>query len=297
MNISWLDPKNLLLTLADHDLNHRTKIANKLLIALIFLMVCVILGSLSYHFLTQVKLFQNKIEALRSIDIPPNKSQFFKRVNLKQIEQKKLFGTLAPQTRQKVEPSVVVEKPKYTLVATFVNPKSKYAIIENGATKVQDAFEEGETVFDQATLQKISAGRAVIRWKDGTEDTLVLDEAATDDDRANAEPVGTVKRIALSRTTLDELMSDISVLATQARAIPFFQDGKPVGLRLFGLTPGGIYQFLGLENGDIIKSVEGTSVMNPGDLSNLVKQLKEKSRITVVIERNRENVELVYDIS
>ncbi len=226
------------------------------------------------------------------------KSSFFKQVNLKQIEQQKIFGSLSAVTKSKVAGPEVIQKPKFNLVATFKGGKNSYAIIEDGGSRIQDVFEENESVFDKAKLIRVNSGSVVIRYLDGSEETLYIDDTNFSSAQGSTtKGVETVQRIAVSRVTIQELTSDLASLASQARIIPFFQDGKPVGLRIFGISSGSIFQILGLENGDIVKSVEGYSLLNPEDVSNLVQQLREKSRISVIVERNRQNVEIIYDIS
>ncbi|MCS6961746.1 MAG: hypothetical protein NZT61_04500 [Deltaproteobacteria bacterium] len=292
-------PKELFLLLSDEKLNNLSKKIFK--VATISAAFVLVFGIFFVIFSAyrELKSFNEKISLLKKTEPKVQKINYFKRVNLKQIEQQKLFGNLVPSTSLRIEAPKAVEKPKYSLIATFIQRQKKFAILENGGTRVQDAFEEGEKVFDQATLVKVMAGKVVLKWSDGTEETLVLDESykGAQEGSVSVAGVETTKRISLSRTTLNEFLDDVSVFATQARVVPFFQDGRPVGLRLFGITPGGVYQFLGFENGDIVKSVEGSSILNLADFTNLVRQLKEKSRISVLIERNRSNVEIIYDIS
>ncbi|MCX7952151.1 MAG: hypothetical protein N2654_00750 [Deltaproteobacteria bacterium] len=292
-------PKELFLLLSDEKLNNLSKKIFK--VATISAGFVLVFGIFFVIFSAyrELKSFNEKISLLKKTEPKVQKINYFKRVNLKQIEQQKLFGNLVPSTSLRIEAPKAVEKPKYSLIATFIQRQKKFAILENGGTRVQDAFEEGEKVFDQATLVKVMAGKVVLKWSDGTEETLVLDESykGAQEGSVSVAGVETTKRISLSRTTLNEFLDDVSVFATQARVVPFFQDGRPVGLRLFGITPGGVYQFLGFENGDIVKSVEGSSILNLADFTNLVRQLKEKSRISVLIERNRSNVEIIYDIS
>lgn len=298
MKIKLPNHRSLFLWLGDRNLARIASNSSKILF--IATLLVILIGILMTAFSAYKLILEMRVRSglLEQPEIKPAKSAFFRRVNIRQIEQQKLFGALAP-AKTKIEAPVAVEKPKLNLIATFVNARHKYAILESGSSQVQEAFEEGEKVFNVATLLAIERGRVKLKWPDGSEDVLEIEENFVSGATVptSSERAGSVRRISLSRMTLNEFLDDVTVFATQARVIPFFQDGKPVGLRIFGISTGGVYEFLGFENGDIVKSIDNTPVVNVTDFTNLVKQLKEKSRIVILIERNRENVELVYDIN
>ena len=86
------------------------------------------------------------------------------------------------------------------------------------------------------------------------------------------------------------------MLLTQARAVPYFKDGRSIGLRLFAIKTGSLYEKLGLKNGDILKSINGNSL---GDLSQAMKlfeQLKQERSISVMLERDKQDKEFRYQI-
>lgn len=297
MKVKIPDYREIFLLLGNRKLVSYSQVVSKTLFYAAILSLLIGLATIVYFGYSLASQIKIRSSLLEKPEVKPVKTGFFRRVNLKQVEQVKLFGALAP-AKTKIEAPVAVEKPKLNLIATFVDPKHRYAILESGASQLQEAFEEGEKVFNVATLASIKRGKVELRWPDGSVDVLEIDESTSEAGAVSTgERAGSVRRISLSRVTLNEFLDDITVFATQARVIPFFQDGKPVGLRIFGIATGGVYEFLGFENGDIVKSIDNISVNNVSDFTNLVKQLREKSRISVLIERNRENVEIVYDIN
>ena len=47
------------------------------------------------------------------------------------------------------------------------------------------------------------------------------------------------------------------MLLTQARAVPYFKQGKSVGLRLFAIKAGSLFEKIGLKNGDKVVAMSG----------------------------------------
>ena len=69
-----------------------------------------------------------------------------------------------------------------------------------------------------------------------------------------------------------------------ARAVPYFRDGAPVGMRLFAIKPGSRWERFGLENGDIVLEVDGSKLTDV-TIGKLAEALTSARQIKV--ERNR----------
>jgi general secretion pathway protein C len=95
---------------------------------------------------------------------------------------------------------------------------------------------------------------------------------------------------------LDKGLENLPLLLTQARAVPYFKDGRSIGLRLFAIKTGSLYEKVGLKNGDILKTINGN---NLGDISQALKlfeQLKQERSISLVLEREKQDREFKYTI-
>lgn len=68
---------------------------------------------------------------------------------------------------------------------------------------------------------------------------------------------------------------------TQARAVPNFENGKPAGYKMIEVKPGGIYDKLGLKNGDVIQSVDGRKIDDPQKTFQLIGKLKQGAQLEV----------------
>jgi general secretion pathway protein C len=93
-------------------------------------------------------------------------------------------------------------------------------------------------------------------------------------------PVQGVRQLAdnqyeIERTTLDQTLSDLNKIATQARIVPSFQNGVANGFKLFSIQPGSLYASIGIENGDVIQRVNGYELNSPEKALELYQKLRE----------------------
>lgn len=212
-----------------------------------------------------------------------------------------LFGPLqaAQVQKQNEAPVKIVNKTPLGLIGVFISiGQEPTAIIEDQKKKVQDVFGLGEMVFGEAKLVSVKPDRVEIE-RQGQREVLTIDEGP--DKSASAEFKEGVAMISdteyqVQEGELDKALENLPLLLTQARAVPYFKDGKSVGLRLFAVKPGSLFERIGLRNGDILKSINGNPL---GDLSQAVKlfeTLKQDKSISINMERDRTDKEVHYQI-
>ncbi|MBX7145187.1 MAG: hypothetical protein K1X79_12100 [Oligoflexia bacterium] len=219
------------------------------------------------------------------------------------IARSNLFGPLGTQMQQKpAEPAKPVVKSAFTLIGTFiVTGDGGTAIIEDQKKKTQDVFSVGDMVFGEAKLVEIQSDRVILD-RSGNKEELVMEDLATD--KGSSGPVEFKEGIAfvsenevlVQEPELDKALENLPLLLTQARAVPYFKDGKSIGLRLFAVKQGSLFERLGLKNGDILKAINSNPL---GDLSQAIKlfeTLKQERSINVQLERERNDREVHYQI-
>ncbi|MBN8549639.1 MAG: type II secretion system protein GspC [Deltaproteobacteria bacterium] len=212
-----------------------------------------------------------------------------------------LFGPLQQAQTQKTADTPVkpVNKTPLALIGVFLTVgEEPSAIIEDQKKKVQDVFGLGEMVFGEAKLVSVKPDRVEIE-RLGQREVLALDD--TPERSSSAEFKEGVAMISdtefvVQEAELDKALENLPLLLTQARAVPYFKDGKSVGLRLFAVKPGSLFERIGLKNGDILKTINGNAM---GDLSQAVKlfeTLKQEKSIAINMERDRSDKEVHYQI-
>jgi general secretion pathway protein C len=205
------------------------------------------------------------------------------------------------------------------LVSTMVCPSDErwsMAVLRDLSTKEKDPamFAKGAAIFSTgATVWKVVEKRVYLKNAGHTE-YVELEGAApaaapgtsappppTNGNAGPGEFDGNVNcsgnNCTIDRVFVEKMLNNTAALATAARAVPAIKDGKPSGFRLYAIRPNSIFAKLGLQNGDTIKSINGTEMTSLEKGLELFTKLRSASHITVQAERARgESVTLDYTI-
>jgi general secretion pathway protein C len=109
-------------------------------------------------------------------------------------------------------------------------------------------------------------------------------------------PVGDNK-YELSRNVLDQQLSNLSAISTQARIVPSFENGVANGFKLFSIQPGSLYASMGIENGDVIQRINGYEINSPDRALELLTKLKETSHVVIEAKRGGQALRKEYNIT
>jgi type II secretion system protein C len=213
------------------------------------------------------------------------------------IAQREIFGTLG---RVVAPPPVATAPPttplSLTLIGTFVTGgENPYAIIEDKKKQTQDVFIINQSIFGQANLKKIFEDRVEIE-REGKIEILKLDDLGGGADSGDGVSKTGQDEFVVDEGELDKGLENLPLLLTQARAVPYFKEGRSIGLRLFAIKSGSLYEKIGLKNGDIIKSINGNSLGDISQALKLFEQLKQERSISLTLEREKQDREFRYQI-
>lgn len=216
------------------------------------------------------------------------------------ITSRNLFGSTAPAPV--ATPAVAnVAKPKLRLVGTNVlKGDGAFAIIEDQNKNEQDIFNVSEQVFVYGKLIEIGNEFVKLEYPDRV-DTLEIEDGKAAPTASvlgdePAPPSNDQTDFTVSEGELNEALSNLPLLLSQARAVPYFRNGQSIGMRLFAIRSGSLYEKLGLQNGDIITSVNETSLSDPTQALRIFEQLKNERNIGVKMERNGAQRDSRYSI-
>ena len=104
------------------------------------------------------------------------------------------------------------------------------------------------------------------------------------------------KRRVLDRREVSIAFSDLSKLLGQARANPYFLEGKVAGYQLTIFNPDSFFGRIGLVSGDILKRVNGVDVRDPGQVLSLFQQVQDERLVKVDVLRQGSPVTFSYEI-
>jgi general secretion pathway protein C len=100
----------------------------------------------------------------------------------------------------------------------------------------------------------------------------------------------------VQRGTVDSLLNNMSALSRAARIVPEIKDGHAAGFRLFSVRPDGPFAMIGLQNGDVISSINGLEMNSPDQALMVYTKLKSASHLSVGLERNGQKITKDYNI-
>src|SRR5581483_3762614 len=103
-------------------------------------------------------------------------------------------------------------------------------------------------------------------------------------------------RFLVDRRMVDSELNNPAPLFTQMRATPNVVNGQPNGFLLTEIQPNSVFQQIGLQDGDLLSSVNGQSVGDPIKAMGLLQSLQNSPAITLNVIRNGAPIQLYYNI-
>lgn len=228
------------------------------------------------------------------------------------------FGITLP----KEEPKVEVVEPAYdpnaepvkstlraTLVGTMVanRPEWSFATIRDDGASETGMYLPGDR-FLGAEILSVDRLRVVL-INNGRKEYLAVGDTAPP---APVMPTSVASAPAASsgegitqvdennyeipRDEIDKQLSNLNSIATQARIVPSFKNGVANGFKLFSIRPGSIYSKIGIQNGDVIRKINGYEINSPDKALEVYSKLKESSKIEIELERRGKPINKSYVI-
>lgn len=185
-------------------------------------------------------------------------------------------------------------------------------------------YVKGSKVVEDATVEEVQVDKVILVRADGSREELKIKEEAglaggggRKPQTAAAEGIrpprpelpdigDQIKQVSdnefvIQREAIEQTLSNLNSIVTQARVIPNFSTGeggeKVVdGFRIYRIQPRSIFQFLGLRNGDVIKSINGEKMDSVEKGIKLLQDLRNETRFSLNIERQRSPLEISYEV-
>lgn len=247
------------------------------------------------------------------------------------INQRDIFNSTKPEPERAAEPAKPTElKLKLWGVAMHDDGRPSYCIIEDLNTHKQDLYRVGDKVAGNVTVKSVAWDRIILD-RDGRDEILDLATPqggplpARPASVAGVAPAGAAAGTAagtsaagagrtadqggnphirhvsdnfynIDRSEVDSALDNMSQLFTQIRAVPHFEGGQSTGFRLFAIRQNSLFDNIGLRNGDIIQNINGTQINDPARALALIQELRQAQQLNVQILRNKETVNLQYNI-
>jgi general secretion pathway protein C len=229
--------------------------------------------------------------------------------------------TTEPVAETKFEPQRTT-LPLQLLAVNFVPPpwgfQHSSVVLRDTETKETGAFRAGEKVkgatltgIDETRLHLDNAGKPEYL------DLLDAETPAANSTTPSAPVVNTpptpggdalsqeldrgIKKTGehtyeIQRGTLESVLGNMSLLSRSARIVPEIRDGKAAGFRLYSVRPDGPFAKIGMQNGDVISSINGLEITSPEKALEVYAKLKSASHLSLGLERNGQRITKDYSI-
>jgi len=188
----------------------------------------------------------------------------------------------------------------YKLIGTVEGDRFAGAVLEDSTG--QTFYRVNEKLPDGAAIVKVMREKVTIRRPDGsTADLQVVDDTKIVAVPAPGQGGASVRKLSDGKFAVDQKevlasTENMSQILTQARALPYVEQGKTVGFRISEIVPGSIYEKIGLKNGDVIQQVNSQEVDDPAKFFQLYQGLRNERSITIDLLRGGQRQTLNYEI-
>lgn len=235
------------------------------------------------------------------------------------ISTRDVFNSAKPEPERPKEPPKPTEL-KLKLWGVVVHPMNRsFCVIEDLSTHKQELFRINDMVAGTARVKAVEWDRVILD-RDGRDEILELAQpgglpggsalaaarppagpAATASDAGAGGKNAHVQQLgdysyAIDKSEVDSALDNMNQLFTQIRAVPHFEGGSATGFRLFAIRQGSLFDQIGLKNGDILRSINGTAISDPSRAMAMLGELRNQRDLAVEIMRNKENQTLNYQI-
>lgn len=213
-------------------------------------------------------------------------------------------------SEQKEAPPVPSQLP-LNLIGTLVhtNPAKSIAAIEVKGKNQVVSYSPGKEIAGMASILQVERQKVIFRnlnsnrleyiemKKESSKVAFGAGKALGVTSGKEVQKVGD-NNFSIKRADLLKYTNDLSSILMQARAVPNREPGTGNinGFRILDMQPGSIYEQLGLQRMDVIKSVDGTPVDSPAKAMELYNTLKNSPKVTLQVERNGKSETMTYNI-
>ena len=210
------------------------------------------------------------------------------------IEKRNLFGETCRSEFRVVKSAPVSG---FRLRGTAVlNSGGGYAILEDTKGE-QKLCMLGDTVGD-GKLVRVEWERIVLRSSDGERTLAMVSPVSTETNTIQKKEITQIvkNKHVLPRSFVNGAIANANQILTQVRVKPYFVSGISEGYWVGNIQPGSIIEKMGLQNGDIVKSVNGETLDSPEKIFQVYQQVRETGTVSVDVERDGTIVTLTYEI-
>ncbi len=104
-----------------------------------------------------------------------------------------------------------------------------------------------------------------------------------------------IAKYEIQRDEILEALKDPKSALDQAKIFPYFKNYGIDGFKFYELNEGGIFDKLGFEKGDVLKSVNGIEIKRPSDAIKALESMRDSKSVAITVMRKGE--EKTYNVA
>jgi general secretion pathway protein C len=214
------------------------------------------------------------------------------------------FGVSAGSVKQGPSEREQAVMSDIKLVGTISgSSKDGYAVFV-GSDGKQAMFKTGEIVFGVGELKRVEKNSVFIHKggkliKISMTDLLTLSDMQAS--KGTTGIAGPVQSVGKGEYIIDQKAAMVTLenpaqIMTDAKLIPNIVKGKPDGFILQEIKNNGVYDNLGMKNGDVLLRINGSNISNPENALQTFMALKGMDKVQLDIIRDGNKMTLNYQI-
>ena len=164
------------------------------------------------------------------------------------------------------------------------NSSFGFIFIEERDTHKQKLYRMGDMI-GSSKLIKITRNTATLS-SDGRDITLKVKATLEGPLLPNSPGSTTPRSMTLSKKTVNENLSDLKSIMSQAVVRPFLNAGVQEGYIISNIAPNSLYEKMGMQNGDVVIDINNKHMQSAEDLLQMVNLMQSGSSITLNVKRN-----------
>jgi general secretion pathway protein C len=191
------------------------------------------------------------------------------------------------------------------LVGTVVGPKELSFGVFRDKSGMQEVFKIGEKVFGVGKLSRVEKEKVILRQGEREVEILLDDvkiKEITKPIAAGSPPLSTFAQkvgrgmYIVDQNKLQQAIANPGQMMTDARLRPNVANGKEEGFTLSEVKPGGIYNSLGLQDGDVLLRINEYDITNPERALQAFNALRGLDRVQIDLIRTGARMTMTYQI-
>jgi type II secretory pathway component PulC len=192
----------------------------------------------------------------------------------------------------KLGSSVVLQDSVKSVVSVQIRGNSKQLRLREG-DKIQQLAEIGRITGNRLIVKNISSGKCEYVEKKRTSSSrkklkiVSADEGkkiAASFKKEGIENVGNNYKI--KKTLRDEMLKDIGLILTQARAIQIKNPDGSLSFKMVEIEAGSIYNQLNIIDGDVITAINGKKIDSLNEIMNMFGKISDIENLQITVKRD-----------